>query len=86
MSYPEQAIRERAYHLWIVDGCQDGAADSYWLAAQREILSELVTGSDIGTSAMTTAAAASPKKTPSKAKAAKVDKKASPAKSKRRAA
>jgi hypothetical protein len=34
----EQAIRERAYHLWVEDGCQDGAADAHWLAAQREIL------------------------------------------------
>jgi hypothetical protein len=35
----EQAIRERAYHLWIEDDCREGAADAHWLAAQREILS-----------------------------------------------
>ena len=35
----EQAIRKRAYHLWMEGGCQDGQADAYWLAAQREILS-----------------------------------------------
>jgi hypothetical protein len=34
----EQAIRERAYHLWAADGYRDGNADAYWLAAQREIL------------------------------------------------
>ena len=34
----EQAIRERAYHLWIADGRPDGNADVYWLSAQREIL------------------------------------------------
>jgi hypothetical protein len=35
----EQAIRERAYHLWIEGGCQDGHADAHWLAAQRDVLS-----------------------------------------------
>jgi len=34
----EHAIRERAYHLWIADGRPDGNADTYWLSAQREIL------------------------------------------------
>jgi len=34
----EEAIRERAYHLWIDDGQPDGKADTYWLTAQREIL------------------------------------------------
>ena len=34
----EEVIRERAYHLWIVDGRQDGNADGHWLAAQREVL------------------------------------------------
>ena len=35
----EQSIRERAYHLWVEAGCQDGQADAHWLSAQREILS-----------------------------------------------
>ena len=35
----EQAIRERAYGLWIEGGCTDGNADEHWLAAQREVLS-----------------------------------------------
>jgi hypothetical protein len=34
----EEAIRARAYQLWIESGCQDGQADAHWLAAQREIL------------------------------------------------
>ena len=34
----EQAIRERAYHLWVADGCRDGNADAHWLSAQREVL------------------------------------------------
>ena len=34
----EETIRERAYHLWIADGQPDGNADTYWLTAQREIL------------------------------------------------
>jgi hypothetical protein len=34
----EEAIRERAYHLWIADGQPEGQADVYWLDAQREIL------------------------------------------------
>jgi hypothetical protein len=34
----ELAIRERAYHLWVADGCPDGSADQHWLVAQREVL------------------------------------------------
>lgn len=34
----EQAIRERAYHLWVAEGRPDGTAEAHWLAAQREIL------------------------------------------------
>jgi hypothetical protein len=34
----EEAIRQRAYHLWIADGQPEGQADIYWLNAQREIL------------------------------------------------
>jgi hypothetical protein len=29
----EEAIRERAYHLWIADGQPEGQADIYWLNA-----------------------------------------------------
>jgi len=38
MSILEQAIRERAYHLWIADGRPEDKADIYWLNAQHEIL------------------------------------------------
>jgi Protein of unknown function (DUF2934) len=34
----ERTIRERAYQLWVAEGCQDGEADRYWLAAEREVL------------------------------------------------
>ena len=39
MTDMEHVIRERAYQLWIEGGRQDGQADNYWLAAQREVLS-----------------------------------------------
>jgi hypothetical protein len=38
----EDAIRERAYHLWIADGQPEGKADIYWLNAQHEILTASV--------------------------------------------
>ena len=41
----EEAIRERAYHLWIADGQPDGQAETYWLNAQREILTTSVESS-----------------------------------------
>ena len=41
----EEAIRERAYHLWIADGQPEGQADIYWLNAQREILTTSVENS-----------------------------------------
>jgi dsDNA-binding SOS-regulon protein len=34
----EQAIREHAYHLWAANGRHEGNAETFWLAAQREIL------------------------------------------------
>ena len=38
----EEAIRERAYHLWIADGQPEGKADIYWLNAQLEIFTTSV--------------------------------------------
>jgi hypothetical protein len=38
----EEAIRERAYHLWVADGQPEGKADIYWLNAQHEILTTSV--------------------------------------------
>ena len=34
----EEAIRERAYQLWVSDGRPEGNPDNYWLNAQRELL------------------------------------------------
>lgn len=42
MPTQEEAIRERAYHLWIADGQPEGRANIYWLNAQREILAACV--------------------------------------------
>jgi hypothetical protein len=49
----EEAVRERAYHLWIA-GQPEGQADIYWLNAQREIFTTSVE------SARSNAAAAAP--------------------------
>ena len=38
----EEAIRERAYHLWMADGQPEGTAGIYWLIAQQEILTTSV--------------------------------------------
>ena len=38
----EEAIRERAYQLWIADGQPEGKADIHWLNAQHEILTASV--------------------------------------------
>ena len=38
MTHLDDAIRERAYHLWVADGRPDGNPDNYWLKAQRELL------------------------------------------------
>jgi Protein of unknown function (DUF2934) len=42
----EEAIRERAYLLWVEDGRPEGKADIYWLTAQREILAASMVNSD----------------------------------------
>ncbi|OYU92062.1 MAG: hypothetical protein CFE29_04290 [Bradyrhizobiaceae bacterium PARB1] len=31
----EQAIRERAYHMWNEAGRPDGNSETFWLSAQR---------------------------------------------------
>ena len=51
----EEAIRERAYHLWIADGQPEGQADIYWLNAQREILTTSVESSGSNAAAAATA-------------------------------
>ena len=55
----EQAIRERAYHLWLDSGSPHGDADAHWLAAQCEVLSASM--SEFGHVAQS--AVAKPKKT-----------------------
>ncbi len=55
----EEAIRERAYHLWITDGRPEGQADIYWLSAQRELLTASVEGNAV---AAVRATATKPKK------------------------
>lgn len=49
MTNLEEAIRERAYHLWTADGQPEGKADVYWLNAQREILTTSFEGSSSST-------------------------------------
>jgi hypothetical protein len=51
MTNLEEAIRERAYHLWTADGQPEGKADVYWLNAQREILTTSLEGSGSNTAA-----------------------------------
>jgi hypothetical protein len=34
----EQKIRDRAYELWMQNGCLPDRADDYWYQAEREIL------------------------------------------------
>jgi hypothetical protein len=36
----EQAVRERAYFLWLAEGCPDGRADAHWQHAQDQHLRE----------------------------------------------
>ncbi len=42
MEHLEEAIRERAYQLWVADGRPEGNSDNYWLSAQREMLTRTV--------------------------------------------
>ena len=56
MTNLEEAIRERAYHLWTADGQPEGKAELHWLRAQREILTTSMAGSS-GTHAADSASA-----------------------------
>lgn len=38
--YLEQAVRERAYFLWLMDGCKQADADEYWYRAHEEHIRE----------------------------------------------
>ena len=72
MTNLEEAIRERAYHLWTADGQPEGKADVYWLNAQREILTTSFEGSTGSTAADSAPVAAKPVK---KARAVRSEKK-----------
>ena len=37
----QDRIRERAYAIWNATGRRHGQADQHWLAAEREVLSEM---------------------------------------------
>ena len=52
----EEAIRERAYHLWIADGQPEGKADIYWLNAQHETFATSVESSASAAAAADTVA------------------------------
>ncbi len=69
MTNLEEAIRERAYHLWTADGQPEGKADVYWLNAQRDILT---TSLECNITADSAPVAAKPVK---KARAARSEKK-----------
>jgi Protein of unknown function (DUF2934) len=62
MTNLEEAIRERAYHLWTADGQPEGKADVYWLNAQREILTTSLEGPGGSTAADSASLAARPAK------------------------
>lgn len=60
----EQRIRDRAYAIWLEQGCPDGCDGDHWLQAERDIAAQA------GTVAVTEPAAKAPRKTVRKAKAA----------------
>jgi Protein of unknown function (DUF2934) len=74
MEHLDEAIRERAYQLWLADGRPEGNPDNYWLNAQREMLTDSVDGAVAEESVLV---AAKPEKKPKVAR---------PRKSKRSAA
>jgi len=70
----KEAIRERAYHLWIADGQPEGRSDIYWLNAQREILTVAVESSDGTADAAPTDMGLTATKSAKKAKVARLGK------------
>ena len=44
----EQRIRDRAYELWMQNGCLPDRAEDYWYQAESEILGEAGTGAGSG--------------------------------------
>jgi hypothetical protein len=66
----EQAIRERAYHLWAEGGRPDGQANAHWLEAQRQILSVSLAGLDRTVTPEAAPARPKKKRAPRKSKSA----------------
>jgi hypothetical protein len=64
----DQAIRDRAYQLWLAEGRQDGNAEAHWLAAQREVLASSLEG--LGTAGVAPKRKAQKKSSSKKARAA----------------
>jgi hypothetical protein len=62
MTNLEEAIRERAYHLWTADGQPEGKSEVHWLKAQREILTTSFEGSSGDNAADSTSVTAMPAK------------------------
>lgn len=60
MTNLEEAIRERAYHLWTADGQPEGKAEFHWLKAQREVLTTSFEGSNGGHAAESASVTAKP--------------------------
>jgi Protein of unknown function (DUF2934) len=65
----DEAIRERAYHLWVAAGQPDGNPDAYWLDAQRELLLQQMSSMEVSATAKPkkAKAAARPRKTAKRA-------------------
>jgi hypothetical protein len=82
----DQAIRERAYHLWIAAGCPEGNSDDYWLDAQRELLATSVAVSEPAGAAKVRTRKKSADKPKEKLKENLKEKLKAPARSKRKAA
>lgn len=60
----ENQIRERAYQIWMANGCVDGQADGHWFAAEQEVTAAV-------TPTMPAAKTAKPSRRRSSAKAAR---------------
>lgn len=43
----EQRVRERAYAIWLEEGCPDGRDADHWLHAERAVLGETAVAADV---------------------------------------
>jgi hypothetical protein len=66
----DQLIRERAYHLWMQDGCPEGQADFHWHVAREQVLASLRQP----TAKARTKRAAAPQRAPRPRQTAKIEK------------